>query len=111
VEARDRFRFALLAGTTIRAISLETLGLSITDVEIIPDFNGTPDGMFGWLIFASRKEAKLARSPRVAAKILAKVRAALVDAGFLQHSAGSFQIGFTSLPEIEAGGGRFGFFR
>jgi hypothetical protein len=34
---------------------------------------------------------------------LARVRTALFDAGFLKQAIGSFRIGFTSLPEIEAG--------
>ena len=76
----------------------------------MPQLSGSPDDMFGWLIFASRAEATKAGSPRTADEILAKVRTALVDAGFPEAIA-SFGIGFTSLPEIEADGGRFYFFR
>src|SRR5450759_5384207 len=100
-QARHRFRYALLAGATIRAISLKELGMTIVDVEILPQLSGDPDGMCGWLIFASRAEAKRAHAQ--SAKIGSRVRAALVDDGFPSSSVGSFEIRYTSLPEIESG--------
>jgi hypothetical protein len=110
-QARYRFRYALRAGAAIMGISLEEVGLTIVDVEILPQLSGDPDGMCGWLIFVSRAEATRARAPAKARKIESKVRAALVDDGFPTSSVGSFEVRYTSVPEIEAGGGRFAFFR
>jgi hypothetical protein len=110
-QARHRFRYALLAGATIRAISQKELGMTIVDVEILPQLSGDPDGMCGWLIFASQAEARLARAPAKAATLESKIRAALVGDGFPISSVGSFEVRYTSVPEIEAGGGRFAFFR
>ena len=110
-QARYRFRNALQAGATVRSISLEELGLTIVDVEILPQFSGDPDGMCAWLIFASRAEARRARAPAKVPKIESKIRTALVDNGFPSSSVGSFEVRYTSVPEIEAGGGRFAFFR
>src|SRR5450759_262719 len=100
-QARRRFRYGLLASSTFKGISLEELGLTVVDVEILPQLSGDPDGMCGWLIFASRAEAKRAHAQ--SAKIGARVRAALVDDGFPSSSVGSFEIRYTSLPEIESG--------
>ena len=110
-EARHRFRYASLAGDALRKISLEELGLSIVDVEILPDLTGDPNGMCGYLIFASRAEMRLARKPGTARPIESKIRSALTGAGFPSAAVASFQVKTTSLPEINAVGGRFNFFR
>jgi hypothetical protein len=110
-QARHHFQYASLASATLKKISLDVVGVTIVDVEIVPQFSGAPDGMCGWLIFASRNEAKRARAPSTATKIESKARSALVEAGFPPSSVGSFEVRYTSLPEIEAGGGRFYFFR
>lgn len=110
-EARSRFRWALLAGDALRKISLSELGLSVVDVEILPDLSGDPNGMCGYIIFASRAEVKRAHRPGAASSIESQVRTVLADAGFPSSAIGSFEVRTTSLPDIEAGGGRFHFFR
>ena len=109
--ARHRFRYASLAAEALRGISLGELGLSIVDVEIFPELTGDPNGMCRYLIFASRAEVKRAQEAGAARSIQAKARAALTAAGFPVTAIGSFEVRTTSLPEIEAGGGRFNFFR
>lgn len=110
-EARHRFRYASLASDALRKISLKELGLSVVDVEILPDLSGAPDGMCGYLIFESRAEVKRAQRPGAASTLESKVRSGLADAGFPSSAIASFEIRTTSLPDIEAGGGRFHFFR
>jgi hypothetical protein len=110
-EARHRFRYASLAGDALRKISLEELGLSIVDVEILPDLTGDPKGMCGYLIFATRAEMRRAQKPGATRSIEAKVRSALANAEFPSSAIASFEIRTTSLPDIEKGGGRFNFFR
>jgi hypothetical protein len=109
--AKLRFAAPLLAHATLAKLQLEKLGLAVQDVEIVPQLSGAPEDMFGWLIFATRRDADGARSPRAAEKILSKVRHDLAQAGFPAQAIATFQIGLTSTPEIEAGGGRFAFFR
>jgi hypothetical protein len=109
VEGQHRFRYGLMAVSTLKETSLESLGLAVADVEIKPQLSGEPDEMFGWLIFATEDEVKRARS--VAPRIEARIKAALVASGFPPSAAASFEVGFTCFPEIEAGGGRFQFFR
>ena len=67
--------------------------------------------MCGYLIFASSADMKRARKPGAARSIESKIRSTLANAGFSSTGIGSFEIRTTSLPEIEAGGGRFDFFR
>jgi hypothetical protein len=92
-------------------MSLEEIDLSIVDVQIVSQFGEDPNGMFGYLIFASRAEMRRARKPGATRTIEAKVRAALACAGFPSEAIPIFQVKTTSLPEIDAGGGRFNFFR
>lgn len=110
-EARSRFRYALLASDALRKISLKKLGLSVVDVEILPDLSGDPNGMCGYLIFASRADVKRAHRPGAASSIESEVRSGLADAGFPSSAIASFEVRTTSLPDIEAGGGRFHFFQ
>ena len=68
-QAHHQFRYASLASAALKTLSLDSVGLSIVDVEISPDLSGNPDGMLGWLIFASRSEAKRAGASNTAATI------------------------------------------
>jgi hypothetical protein len=110
-EAEERFRFALLAGQVLRGGGLADLCGQVVDVEIIPQFNGDPENMFAWLIFATTEDAAAAMQPETKPKIEERVHALLSEDGFPVEAVASFRIGYTSLPEIEAGGGRFLFFR
>ena len=109
VEARERFRYGLLAASTLKALSLEDLTLSLQDVEVVPGFLGEPEHMVGWLIFASGREAK--RALGLALQLERRVKAALRASGFPSGAVDSFELKYTSQTEIEAGGGRFYFFR
>jgi hypothetical protein len=65
--------------------------------------------MAAWLIFDSPSEASAAQARTDEVRGFAAGLLAL--AGYPDEALGSFRIFYTSLPEIDAGGGRFGFFR
>ena len=90
VEARERFRYGLLAASTLKALSLEDLGLSLQDVEVAPGFLGEPEHMVGWLIFARDREAK--RALGLALQLERRVKAALRADGFPSGAADSFEL-------------------
>jgi hypothetical protein len=110
-EARERFRFGLLAAEVLRGGGFADLGVAVVDVEVIPRLDGDPRDMFAWLIFATVKEATAAAGPASKVALLGRACRLLGERGFPAEALATFDIGCTSLPEIEAGGGRFSFFR
>jgi hypothetical protein len=109
-EAAEHFRFGLLADDVLkRGSAFDDVGFTVADVEVMPHFDGRPEDMFAWLIFATREEAEAAK--RATARLEARARALLAEGGFPAEALASFGLGYTSQPEIEAGGGRFYFFR
>ena len=85
------------------------LGLRVVDVEVIPDLAGATEPVEAWLILATADEAKAARQRigelRHSAVLL------LTEAGYPAADLRSFGLNVTCVPEIEARGGRFAFFR
>jgi hypothetical protein len=107
---KDHWRWGKLAVRTLSDPgTFAAVGIHPVDSEVIPHFDGRPDDMEAWLIFATVEEASAAaeRSDQVRTAIAD----GLVRAGFPADAAASFRVLFTSTPEIEAGGGRFYFFR
>ena len=75
------------------------------------DFSGKP-GMTIWFAFADRGARARAEQSGVAAQIRRETEEALVRHGYPQEAlATDLLLDFTSDEEIEAGGGRFAFFR
>jgi hypothetical protein len=86
---------------------LRAEGLSFIDQEVIPSFDGSPKGIFAWFIcehYSAREKFDLP----VATEAL---RNKLRDAKFPQGAMETLRTGVTSQTEIQAGGGRFYFFR
>jgi hypothetical protein len=110
-SAEERFQFGLLAKEVLRQPIFADLGFLQSDVEVIPAFDGSPENMSGWLIFETRDQADLAKEPQAAVALLRRAQDRLVDSGFPVGAAATFKLAATSIPEIEAGGGRFHFFR
>lgn len=102
-----RFKFGTLAVHVLRQPIFTDFGFKPVDVEVIPSFDGSPKDMFAWLIFATGDEASRAGEKQMAGRLLERAR----ENGFPADAVSSFSIYFTSIPEIEAGGGRFYFFR
>ena len=108
--SREHWHWGLLIGETLRTPgAFAPLGLQVVDVEVIPDFTGSPDRMSAWLIFDSPPEASAAQARTDEVRTFAAGLLAL--AGYPDAAWRSFRIFYTSVPEIEAGGGRFRFFR
>lgn len=110
-SARHRFQYGALVAEVLRQPLFADLGFEPVDVEVLPHFDGSPEDIFAWLVFQSREQASRAREPSAAAVLVERARSQIVLAGFPADAAASFKMDFTSTPEIEAGGGRFYFFR
>ena len=109
-EAEHRFRFGLLVGETLEAPdAFVDLHFAVVDVEVIAPLDGSPDNITAWLIFATGEEAAAAKHEAQA--LSERARRLLDEHGFPRDALASFGLRFASEPEIEAGGGRFGFFR
>ena len=80
------------------------------DFELIPDFNGSPENMFAWFICDTRASKEQFRESALPGCTEA-LRAIAVAAGFPGAAAATLRTDVTSHEEIEAGGGRFLFFR
>jgi hypothetical protein len=80
------------------------------DWEVMPPFDGSPDGVFVWFICSTPSDSG---SFRVDALTDAtnRLRSLAIDAGLPERSATTLRTDVTSHAEIEAGGGRFHFFR
>ena len=81
----------------------------VVDREIIPDFGGGPDGFSIWLVCSNSNEVSRLSVQHD------ELRTLFVDAmssrGFPKAACESLRVLFTSHEDMEAGGGRFYFFR
>lgn len=105
MEPEQRFKWGLLLIECMKKVRNE--GLLFLDQEVIPNFDGDPNGLFAWFICEDH-DAKERFDLRGASEALKnKMR----DAGFPQSAVEAIRTGVTSQAEIQAGGGRFYFFR
>jgi hypothetical protein len=81
----------------------------VLDREIIPDFVGGPDGLSIWLICSNSNE--VSRLSLQHDELRTLFADAMSSHGFPKLACESLRVLFTSHEDIEAGGGRFYFFR
>lgn len=94
-----------LGNVTVSGIRAE--GVPFVAQEVIPNFDGTPNGISAWFI-CEHYDARKRFDARAAAEALRKT---LLSAGFPEDGVETLQIRVTSETEIQEGGGRFHFFR
>jgi hypothetical protein len=85
---------------------LRAEGFRFVDQEVIPNFDGSPKGIFAWFIcehFYAREKFDLQAATEA-------LRNKLRDAEFPQVAVETLRTGVTSQTAIQAGGGRFHFF-
>jgi hypothetical protein len=89
----------------------ELLRLSppVIDCEVLPPFSGSPDGMF--LHFICEHSRDVAQMKTNASAPVTSVKSAMVTHGFPASAVNTLKVFFTSLEDIQKGGGRFAFFR
>ncbi len=80
------------------------------DAEVMPPFDGRPNGIFVWFICETEALKRQFREETLSIAT-ERLRYLASEAGFSRSSADSLQTDVTSSEEIEAGGGRFYFFR
>ena len=102
---QQKFRWALLVVDCMKQLKAE--GFRFVDQEVLPNFDGSPKGIFAWFIC----EHHYAREKFDLQTATEALRNKLRDAEFPQGAVETLRTGVTSQTEIQAGGGRFYFFR
>jgi hypothetical protein len=82
---------------------------AFVDFEVLPHFDGRPDDMFVWFFCALRTEVAPFRARLV--RVTQDLREVLLKRDFPAQAAATLKIDVTSMEDIEAGGGRFAYFR
>ncbi len=80
------------------------------DFEVMPHFDGSADDMWVWFICARSTETSPFRE-RCLEEATNELRKRLLQREFPESAASSLGTDVTSSEEIEAGGGRFAYFR
>jgi len=99
------FKWASLVVLSMKELSAE--GLPFVDQEVIPNFDGTPNDISAWFIcehYYARERFDLQAATEA-------LKNKLRETGFPQDALETLQTRMTSQTEIQAGGGRFYFFR
>lgn len=88
----------------------DELSVPFVDWEVIPPFDGSAEDIFVWFICATRalKDGFRAECLDEATK---RLRTKVVAEAFPHAAAETLRSDATSVEEIDAGGGRFHFFR
>jgi hypothetical protein len=102
---QQKFRWGMLVIDCMKQLRAE--GLPFVDQEVIPSFDGDPTRIVAWFIcetYPAKERFDLQAST-------AALRDKMRDAGFSQDAIETLRTSVTSQTEIQAGGGRFAFFR
>jgi len=105
MDSDQKFKWALLVVECMKGLRAE--GFLFVDQEVMPNFDGTPNEMSAWFIC----EHYAARERFDAESANSAMNVKLQNAGFPQDGIETLRTRVTSQTEIQAGGGRFYFFR
>jgi len=105
MDSKQKFKWALLVVDCMK--QLRAQGFPFVDQQVMPNFDGTPNKMFVWFICEHYYAGQRFDVQAATAALKNKLR----DAGFPQDGIETLRTGVTSQTEIQAGGGRFYFFR
>ena len=105
MDSHQKFKWALLVVDCMKQLRAE--GFPFVDQEVLPKFDGTPNAMSVWFICEHYYAGQRFDIEAATEALKNKLR----DAGFPQDGIESLQTRVTSQTEIQAGGGRFYFFR
>lgn len=82
----------------------------VVDHELLAPFTGVPDDLCVWLICRTKEERQLF-SDTEQARFVSALKKKMLGAGLPESVVTSLATRVTSREEVEAGGGRFCFFR
>lgn len=105
MEPKEQFKWGVLLADCMRQLRAE--GFHFVDHEVIPSFDGEPNRLFAWFICEHHAAKERFDLQSASEALKNKMR----DAGFPQNAVETVRTGVTSHTEIQAGGGRFYFFR
>jgi hypothetical protein len=107
----SEFRWgSLLVGCLRELRESRPTAVPFVDWEVVPRLDERPDGAFVWFICKTstlRDRFRLKGLPEATDRL----RTIAVEKGFPADAAATIRTDATSLEDIEAGGGRFYFFR
>jgi hypothetical protein len=107
MRLEEPFHWGLLVEVVRRLRDLGRVAPAFVDWEVLPHFDGRSEDIFVWFI----RDTRAMRS-RFAAEALASATEAFrALAGLPEAAVRTLTCDVTSLEDIEAGGGRFLFFR
>ena len=105
MNSNQKFKWALLVVDCMKQLRAE--GFSFVDQEVIPNFDGTPHEISAWFIcehYAAREQFNVDAAAEA-------VKDKLRNLGFPHAGVETLRTHVTSQTDIQAGGGRFYFFR
>ncbi len=105
MDFNEKFKWPSLVLESMRRLRGE--GFRFVDEEVIPNFDGTPNGISAWFICEHYYARERFDVQAATEALKSKLRAA----GFPQDAVETLRTRVTSQTEIQAGGGRFHFFR
>ena len=105
MDSDQKFKWGLIVANSMKQLRAE--GFRFVDQEVIPNFDGSPNGISAWFIC----EHQGARERFDAHAATDALKQKLLAAGFPQRGVETLQTCVTSQTEIQAGGGRLHFFR
>jgi hypothetical protein len=108
----DRSKWVKVMTECLASVEREraTSPCPVVDHELIASLAGSPDGMFVWCICRTDEEKRLFQDTEQS-RFLAALKKRMIEAGFPGSAVTSVQTRVVSQEEVEAGGGRFYFFR
>jgi hypothetical protein len=105
MDSNQQFKWALVVVDCMKALRAE--GFPFVDQEVIPNLDGSPNGISAWFI-CEHRSARERFDVEAARKALSdKLRVA----DFPRSGVETLQTAVTSQAEVQAGAGRFYFFR
>ncbi|GIH22738.1 hypothetical protein Aph01nite_10480 [Acrocarpospora phusangensis] len=107
----EKFWAGLTVLRVLRDDEFEGLPCLPVDFHVLPHFDGRVEDIAVWLIFATTAESDQVREPAETARYLAHVQVLLRRVHFPEEGVATLGLYPTSLPEIEAAGGKFHYFR
>jgi hypothetical protein len=111
-STREHFEWGVLVVDCLKDLRKRTgfIAVPFNDYEVLPSFDGRPDDIFVWFICETKTDANRFRESSLPDATDA-LKTELSARGFPQAALASMKSDCVSAQEIEAGGGRFFYFR
>jgi hypothetical protein len=108
----DRAKWVKAMSECLAAVEREQVGspCPVVDHELIAPFTGNPEDMCVWCICRTEEEKQVFGDTEHS-RYVSTLKKKMIAAGFPETAIATLTTRVTSRDEVEAGGGRFYFFR